>query len=282
MNDEPPSTNRKGLFARLIPSVLGEPGDRKQILKLLHSAERRNVLGREALTMIEGVFQVSEMQVRDIMIPRAQMAVVNEEDSIETMLQTAIESGHSRFPVFDDECETVVGILLAKDLLRYLSPDATETFELDDVLRPCMFIPESKRLNVLLREFRSSKNHMAVVIDEYSAVAGLVTIEDVLEQIVGEIDDEHDKVDIGHSILQRGPGRYTIKALTPVEDFNQFFKTNFDEEKFDTIGGFITQYFGHLPKRDEKVCVNDFNFKVIKADSRRVHLLEMTINSPAG
>lgn len=282
MNDEPPSTRRKGLFARLLPSLLGEPGDRKQILKLLHSAERRNVLGREALSMIEGVFEVSEMQVRDIMIPRAQMAVVNEEDGIDTMLQTAIESGHSRFPVFDDEHETVIGILLAKDLLRYLSPETTEIFELDDVLRPCMFIPESKRLNILLREFRASKNHMAVVIDEYGAVAGLVTIEDVLEQIVGEITDEHDKAEIEQGIMQRGPGRYTIKALTPVEDFNQFFKTDFDEEKFDTIGGFITQYFGHLPKRDEKVSVNDFNFKVIKADSRRVHLLEMTIDSPAG
>ena len=281
MNEEPPSTKRKGLFARLLPSVLGEPDDRKQILKLLHSAERRNVLGREALNMIEGVFQVSEMQVRDIMIPRAQMAVVNEDDNIKTMLQTAIESGHSRFPVFDDEHESVIGILLAKDLLRYLSPDITEPFELDDVLRPCMFIPESKRLNVLLREFRASKNHMAVVIDEYSAVAGLVTIEDVLEQIVGDITDEHDKAEFGQGILQRGPGRYTIKALTPVEDFNQFFKTDFDEEKFDTIGGFITQYFGHLPKRDEKVNVNNFSFKVIKSDSRRVHLLEMTIKSPA-
>jgi magnesium and cobalt transporter len=259
--------------------MLGEPGDRKQILKLLHAAERRNVLGREALTMIEGVFQVSEMQVRDIMIPRAQMAVVNEDDSIETMLQTAIESGHSRFPVFEDEQESVIGILLAKDLLRYLAPDMSEPFELDDVLRPCMFIPESKRLNILLQEFRASKNHMAVVIDEYSAIAGLVTIEDVLEQIVGDITDEHDKADFGQGILQRGPGRYTIKALTPVEDFNQFFKTEFDEEKFDTIGGFVTQYFGHLPKRDEKVSVDDYQFRVIKADSRRVHLLEMTINN---
>jgi len=275
-DDQPPSSSRKGWLERLTLSLLGEPSDREQILKYLRAAERRNLLGRDALSMIEGVFQVSEMQVRDIMIPRAQMAVVDEEDSIISMLRTVIESGHSRFPVIDDRQDSVIGILLAKDLLRYLTPGQNEEFVLDDVMRPAVFIPESKRLNVLLREFRASKNHMAVVIDEYGSSAGLVTIEDVLEQIVGEIDDEHDKAEIGQSILQREPSRYTIKALTPIEDFNQYFKTDFDEEKFDTIGGFITHYFGHLPRRDENVSIRDFNFKVIKADSRRIHLLEMT------
>lgn len=274
--DQPPSSSRKRWFERLTLSLLGEPSDREQILKFLRAAERRNLLGRDALSMIEGVFQVSEMQVRDIMIPRAQMAVVNEDDDIESMLKIAQESGHSRFPVIDDKQDTVIGTLLAKDLLRYLTPGQNEEFVLEDVMRPAVFIPESKRLNVLLREFRAIKNHMAVVIDEYGTPAGLVTIEDVLEQIVGEIDDEHDKAEIGQSILQREPFRYTIKALTPIEDFNEYFKTDFDEDKFDTIGGFITHYFGHLPKRDENVSIRNFNFKVVKADSRRIHLLEMT------
>ncbi len=280
-DDQPPSSSRKGWLERLTLSLLGEPGDREQILQLLRSAERRNLLGRDALSMIEGVFQVSEMQVRDIMIPRAQMATVNEDDAIGLMLETVIESGHSRFPVMDDKQESVVGILLAKDLLRYLRPGQTEEFVLEDVMRPAVFIPESKRLNILLREFRASKNHMAIVIDEYGSPAGLVTIEDVLEQIVGEIDDEHDRAEIGQSIMQRDPYRYTIKALTPIEDFNRYFHTDFDEEKFDTIGGFITHLFGHLPKRDEHVTIQDFDFRVIKADSRRIHLLELTTRPPA-
>jgi len=279
--DQPPSSSRKGWLERLTLSLLGEPSDREQILKLLRAAEHRNLLDRDALSMIEGVFQVSEMQVRDIMIPRAQMAVVNEEDDIEAMLKIARESGHSRFPVIDDRQDMVIGILLAKDLLRYLTPGKTEEFVLEDVMRPAIFIPESKRLNILLREFRASKNHMAVVVDEYGSPAGLVTIEDVLEQIVGEIDDEHDKDEIGQSIMQREPFRYTIKALTPIEDFNAYFKTDFDEDKFDTIGGFITNYFGHLPRRDEHIRIRNFDFKVIKADSRRVHLLEMTTRPTA-
>lgn len=279
--DQPPSPSRKGWLERLTLSLLSEPSDREQILKFLRAAERRNLLDRDALSMIEGVFQVSEMQVCDIMIPPAQMAVINEEDDIEVMLQTAQKSGHSRFPVIDDRQDSVIGILLAKDLLRYLTPGQDEEFVLEDVMRPAIFIPESKRLNVLLREFRASKNHMAVVVDEYGSTAGLVTIEDVLEQIVGEIDDEHDKAEIGQSIMQREPSRYTIKALTPIEDFNEYFKTDFDVDKFDTIGGFITHYFGHLPKRDEHVSIRNFNFKVVKADSRRIHLLEMTTEPSA-
>ena len=219
------------------------------------------------------------MQVRDIMIPRAQMVTVSRDDSIDDILPVIIESGHSRFPVVGENRDEVVGILLAKDLLRYRFDDS-ERFDLRELIRPAVFVPESKRLNVLLKEFRASRNHIAIVVDEYGGVAGMVTIEDVLEQIVGEIADEHD-IEEGTFILRRSDTNYIIKALTPIEDFNEYFGTRFSDEEFDTIGGLITHAFGHLPKRGETVQLDHLLFKVVRADNRRVHMLELTVQAAA-
>lgn len=263
---------------RLSQALLREPKDREQLVELMRDAQRRNLLDADALGMIEGVLQVSEMQVRDIMIPRAQMVVVSREATPEQILPIIIESGHSRFPVISDSRDEVVGILLAKDLLRYRLNGA-EGFDIRDVMRPAVFIPESKRLNVLLKEFRASRNHLAVVVDEYGGVAGMVTIEDVLEQIVGEIEDEHD-IDEGSYIRKRSETSYVLKALTPIEDFNDYFAAEFSDEEFDTIGGRVTQAIGHMPKRGESVVIENYQFKVLRADNRRVHMLAMTILPP--
>jgi magnesium and cobalt transporter len=247
------------------------------LIELLRDAQRRNLLDADALSMIESVLQVSELQVRDIMIPRAQMVVVNRDDTPADILAIIVESGHSRFPVIGENRDEVVGILLAKDLLRYRL-DGGQRFDIRDVLRPAVFIPESKRLNVLLNEFRASRNHMAIVVDEYGGVAGMVTIEDVLEQIVGDIADEHD-IEEGSFIRRRSETVYIIKALTPVEDFNAYFGTGFSDEEFDTIGGLVTHAFGHLPKRGETVTLSQLRFKVLRADSRRVQLLELSVSA---
>ncbi|MDH4273813.1 MAG: CBS domain-containing protein [Gammaproteobacteria bacterium] len=259
---------------RISQALLIEPKDRAQLVELLRDAEGRNLLEADSLAMIEGVLQVSEMQVRDIMIPRTKMVVVHRDESPLHYLPILLETRHSRFPVIGDNRDEVVGILLAKDLLTYFAQDDKEGFDIRDVLRPAVFIPESKRLNVLLREFRLSRNHMAIVVDEYGGVSGLVTIEDVLEQIVGDIADEYD-VDEDTNIMQHG-SVYTVKALTPVEDFNDYFSAHLSDEYYDTVGGLVTNAFGHLPKRGESVDIDLFRFKILRADNRRVHLLQVS------
>jgi magnesium and cobalt transporter len=270
-------SGQRSWLERLGQALAGEPKDRQELIELLRDAQRRNLLDADALSMIESVLQVSELQVRDIMIPRAQMVVVNRDDTAAAILAVIVESGHSRFPVIGENRDEVVGILLAKDLLRYRL-DAGQRFDIRDLLRPAVFIPESKRLNVLLNEFRASRNHMAIVVDEYGGVAGMVTIEDVLEQIVGDIADEHD-IEEGSFIRRRSETVYIIKALTPVEDFNAYFGTGFSDEEFDTIGGLVTHAFGHLPKRGETVTLSQLRFKVLRADSRRVQLLELSVSA---
>ena len=266
---------------KLGQALLKEPKDREQLTELLRNAQQRNLLDSDALSMIEGVLEVSEMQVRDIMIPRTQMVVVNNDVAPEDFLPIIIESAHSRFPVIGDNRDEVVGILLAKDLLVYFASNEKETFNIRDILRPAVFIPESKRLNVLLREFRASRNHMAMVVDEYGGVAGLVTIEDVLEQIVGDIEDEHDFEEDAF-IIKHSDTRYTAKALTPIEDFNETFSTNFNDDEFDTIGGLLTQAFGRVPKRGETKTIDRFVFKVLRADSRRILLMQVTLLEQTG
>mgnify|MGYP000898460800 CR=1 FL=1 len=283
MDDRPSSDTsqqHRSWFDRLSQALLREPRDREQLVGLLRDAQQRSLLDADALGMIESVLQVSEMQVRDIMIPRAQMVVVSKDAATEEMLPIIIESSHSRFPVISDSRDEVVGILLAKDLLRYRF-DGSSTFDIKDVMRPAVFIPESKRLNVLLKEFRASRNHLAIVVDEYGGVAGMVTIEDVLEQIVGDIEDEHD-IDEDAFIRKRSETRYVLKALTPIEDFNEYFGTAFSDEEFDTIGGRVVQAFGHVPKRGESVVIDSFEFKVLRADNRRVHMLGLTVLPPPG
>jgi magnesium and cobalt transporter len=261
---------------RLIQAFGGEPKDKEQLVQTLQDAKKRALMDSDALTMMEGVLQVAELRVRDIMIPRAQMVVVGRNDPLDKVLSIAIESNHSRFPVTGDDRSEVVGILLAKDLLNYCGEEGLRRFNMRDVLRAAVFVPESKRLNVLLREFRSSRNHMAIVVDEYGTAAGLVTIEDVLEQIVGEIEDEYD-FDEGASILKRSEHEFTAKAHTPIDDFNEYFGSEFDDKDLDTIGGLVTQALGHLPKRGEKVIIGRFQFKVLRADSRRIHLLNIRL-----
>ena len=268
-------TSSRSWLERLSFALLGEPKDREQLVELLRDAQQRELLDPEALTMIEGVLQVAEMQVRDIMVPRAQMAVVERDAPLEEILPVVIESAHSRFPVIGDNRDEVVGILLAKDLLAYYGQDNAKGFNVRDILRPAVFIPESKRLNVLLNEFRASRNHMAIVVDEYGGVAGLVTIEDVLEQIVGEIVDEHD-IEEDTYIKKHNDNVYAVKALTPIEEFNHYFFANFSDEEFDTIGGLVMHRFGRLPRRGEVISIDRFRFKVLNADSRRIHLLQVT------
>jgi magnesium and cobalt transporter len=230
--------------------------------------------------MIEGVFQVSEMQVRDIMVPRSHLVVIQESMGVDDMLAIVANSGHSRFPVVDESLDEVVGILLAKDLAHYSDDSSRDNFEIKDILRPAVFVPESKRLNVLLKDFRESRNHMAMVIDEYSGVAGLVTIEDVLEQIVGEIDDEHDAADVTN-IRRSGFQLYSVRGLTPLEEFNQYFDSNLSHEKFDTIAGLVSFELGHLPGRGEELTIGNFHFKIISANSRRINNMQVSLLSGA-
>lgn len=261
---------------RLTQALLGEPLDRDKLVEQLRDAEEHNILDAEALSMIEGVMQVADIQVRDVMIPRAQMVVVESDCEPDEFVKTVVESGHSRFPVVGDRRDDVEGILLAKDLLSYFaSGNSRAKFSMRDYIRPAVFIPESKRLNVLLRDFRSKRNHMAIVADEYGGVSGLVTIEDVLEQIVGEIDDEHDTEDAPF-VRRLRSGEYTVKALTPIEDFNEYFNTEFSAEEFDTIGGLVIKALGHLPTRGETQNIEGLQFEVLRADKRRVHLLGVT------
>jgi len=261
---------------RLSQALLGEPKDREQLIALLRDAQGRGLFDIDAQAMIEGVLQVAEMQVRDIMIPRSQMVVVNRDADPEELIAIAIESGHSRFPVIGDSRDEVVGVLLAKDLLRYSSRRDPEQFSVRELLRPAVFVPESKRLNVLLKEFRASRNHLAIVVDEYGGVAGMVTIEDVLEQIVGEIEDEHD-IDEESFIRKYSDANFTVKALTPIEDFNDYFSSEFSDEEFDTIGGLVTHKLGRLPKRGETIIIDNMSFKILNADNRRIRLMKVTL-----
>ncbi len=270
--------NTKTWLERLAQALLGEPQDREQLITLLRDSEQRNLFDSDALGMIEGVLQVSEMQARDIMIPRSQMVVLERDSDIENILPIVVESNHSRFPVIGDSLDEVIGILLAKDLLPYFVSNNKSKFYLRDIIRQAIVIPESKRLNILLNEFRSSRNHMAIVVDEYGGVSGLVTIEDVLEQIVGDIEDEHD-IDEDAFIKDHGDQNYTIKALTPIEDFNEHFMSSFSTDKYDTLGGLLLNRIGHLPKRGEIIEIDGYNFKILRADNRRIHLLYMTIIS---
>ncbi|OED45005.1 magnesium/cobalt efflux protein [Endozoicomonas sp. (ex Bugula neritina AB1)] len=252
-----------------------EPKDRNDLLTLLRNAGERGMLDHEALSIIEGAVQVADMQVREIMIPRSQMVCVDEDQEPKDFLSKVIQSAHSRFPVIGDTKDEVIGILLAKDLLPLILQ--TGKFNIKNHLRPATFIPESKRLNVLLREFRTNRNHMAIVIDEFGGVAGLVTIEDVLEQIVGDIEDETD-VDEDSFIktIDESAGTFIVKSLTPIDDFNEQFNTQFRDDEFDTIGGIVMQEFGHMPKRNESVEISGLRFDVINADGRRIRLLRVT------
>ena len=260
---------------RLGQAFSSEPQDREEVIEILRDAQKRDLFDAEVLAIIEGALQVGDLRVRDIMVPRSQMVVIEEDTSPEEFVSVVIESGHSRFPVIGDNRDEVEGILLAKDLLAYFAGRGGAEFNFADVTRPVVYIPESKRLNVLLNEFRASRNHMAIVADEYGGVAGLVTIEDVLEQIVGEIDDEHDIAE-DLFIKRLNNGEFTVKALTPIEDFNDYFATSFSDTEFDTIGGLVIKAFGHLPKRGELVEISSVHFRVLRADQRRVHLLRVT------
>ncbi|MBT0962698.1 HlyC/CorC family transporter [Denitromonas iodatirespirans] len=266
--DNPPS--RPSLLDRLSALLSPEPEDRDELMALLNSAFERNLLDADALSIIEGALQVSDMQVREVMVPRAQMDVIQLDAPMEAIADTVIDTAHSRFPVVGENRDDVIGILMAKDLLRYF---AGREFDLRDMLRPAVFVPESKRLNVLLREFRVSRNHMAIVVDEYGGVAGLVTIEDVLEQIVGDIEDEFDFDEVEDNIRIDQQGRYRVKATTEIEDFNEAFARDFSEEDCDTIGGLVIRHLGRLPKRGETILLDGLRITVLRADSRRVHTL---------
>jgi magnesium and cobalt transporter len=261
---------KPSLLERLSSILLREPEDREQLIALLHSAFERHLLDAEALSMIEGVLQVSETQVRDVMIPRSQTDMIDVAESPEHFIPFVIEKAHSRFPVFEDNRDNVIGILLAKDLLRFY---AEEEFNVREMLRPAVFVPESKRLNVLLKEFRANRNHIAIVVDEYGGVSGLVTIEDVIEQIVGDIEDEYDFDETEDNILADKSGRFRVKAITEINDFNNHFNTNFSDEGFDTVGGMVVSRFGRLPKRGESINIDGFTFQVLRADSRKVSVL---------
>jgi magnesium and cobalt transporter len=270
MND---ADGKPSLLERLSALILREPGDREQLIELLRSSYERNLLDSDALAMIEGVLQVSEMQARDIMVPRSQMDVIDINESPDRFIPFVIQTAHSRFPVIGQNKDDVIGILLAKDLLRYYAGE--EEFDVREMLRPAVFIPESKPLNVLLKEFRKNRNHIAIVVDEYGGVAGLVTIEDVLEQIVGDIEDEYDFDEVEDNIIQEKGGQYRVKAVTEIGDFNAAFGTRFSDQEFDTIGGVVLKRFGRVPKRGEQIGIEGLTFKVLRADSRRLHLLQV-------
>ena len=259
---------------RITQSMSGEPRDLAELVEHLREASERGLFDGDALVMLEGVLAVADMQVRDIMVPRSQMVFVERDESPDKLIELVVESGHSRFPVIGEDRDQILGILLAKDLLR-LRAAAEEDFEIREYMRPVVFVPESKRLNVLLKEFRRNHNHIAIVVDEYGGVCGLVTIEDVIEQIVGEIDDEHD-VEDEQTIRKDRPREFTVRALTPIVDFNRYFSTAFPDEDYDTIGGLIMQQFGRLPRRGETIKIGDLEFRIVRADRRRIDLLRVT------
>ncbi|OGT36067.1 MAG: magnesium/cobalt efflux protein [Gammaproteobacteria bacterium RIFCSPHIGHO2_12_FULL_37_14] len=282
MNDateENKSSNKSRTWLERLTALLArEPKNREQLTAVLRDAEERDVLSSDVLSMIERILLVSEMQVREVMVPKAQMVVVRKDSKLDKILPIVIESGHSRFPVVDVTSKDVVGMLLAKDFLKYLFQQGQQDFSMNNIIRPVIFVPQSKRLDILLREFRVNRNHIAIVIDEYGHVAGLVTIEDVLEQIVGEIEDEYDIDEEDGHIKKLDDGVCIVKASTSIEEFNAYFHSGFSDDEFDTIGGIVLQNFGHLPKRGEIIKIHSLRFKVLHADNRRLYLLEVKVS----
>jgi magnesium and cobalt transporter len=278
--DNPPSTSgsaNKGWLDKIVQTFAGEPKNKEELFEVISDAEQREVINPETKEMIEGVMEVSEMRVREIMIPRAQMRTIDIDQTVEEFLPILLDSSHSRFPVINEDKDHIEGILLAKDLLEYAFLPSKE-IELKNILRPAVIVPESKRVDVLLKEFQQKRYHMAIVVDEYGGVSGLVTIEDILELIVGEIEDEHDAEDEDKDgIRPLNKYTYSVKALTTLEDFNKFFETNFDEEEADTIGGIVLKAFGHMPEKDEKVMIDNIKFKVTNSDKRRLLQLKVTL-----
>jgi hemolysin (HlyC) family protein len=283
MSDEhPPSRNspQKSWVDKISHLLTGEPQDLDDLLEILREAREKRLLDTDALSMIEGVLQVSEMRVRDIMIPRIQMVVVPRDAELDTIFPLVLESAHSRFPVIEDDRSKVVGILLAKDLLAHALQN--KHLKVEEIMRPVNFVPESKRLNVLLKEFRTNRDHMAIVIDEYGLAAGLVTIEDVLEQIVGEIEDEYDEQEDEGYISQRSENEFMVKALTPIEEFDDYFSTHLETDEYDTVGGFIVSQMEHMPKKGESLVVDNLRFEIISADNRRLHLIKLKKTTNGG
>lgn len=279
MSEEPPSSNEsessesRSWIGRLFSGFAPEPKSREELLDIIKGAVENKVVDLEALSIIEGALDVAKQQVREIMVPRSQMVVIKEMETPEEFLPKVIESGHSRFPVIGETADDVKGILLAKDLLPLIL-NGSSNFSFDDVLRTANIIPESKRLNILLKEFREKRYHMAIVIDEYGGISGLVTIEDILEEIVGEIEDETDE-DERDFIRKVAENDYILKSLTPIEDFNHYFKAKLSNDEFDTVGGLVLQAFGHMPSRNESVEVENYKFRVLYSDSRKIHLLRV-------
>ena len=272
-DDYPPSSQQKSWLEKISHLLTGEPQDLNDLLEVLREAKARSVLDTEALTMIEGVLQVSQMRVRDIMIPRVQMIVLPKDSTLESILPLVIESGHSRYPVIDGDKSKVIGVLLTKDLLVKIFENKNLTVQ--EIMRSVSIVPESKRLNVLLKESRTNGNHMAVVVDEYGQAAGLVTIEDVLEQIVGDIEDEHDEQDDENYVFQRSENEFMLKALMPIDEFDEQFGTQFATDEYDTIGGFLVHELQHMPHKGERLTIENLKFEVVKVDSRRIHLIKL-------
>lgn len=281
MNDEPSPTshpsNQQSFFGKWLNFLKKEPHNKQELLTCLRNVAEKQVIDGGALSMLEGVLQIPEVRVREIMIPRSQMIVVEKDMSLQEILSVLLKTVHSRFPVIGESKDEVLGILLAKDLLPFGFSDVqpVQVFHLQSILRPVSFIPESKRLDILLQEFRTSRNHMAIVVDEYGGITGLVTIEDVLEQIVGNIEDEYDTED-DKLIRKYEDNSYLVRALTPVELFNDHFNTEFDDSSIDTIGGLVMRDFGHLPKKGEVTVISGYEFKILRADKRRIYLLQVS------
>ena len=266
---------------RVGQTLLGEPKDRDDLIDILRDAQQRGLVGPDVLAMIEGALQVSDLRVRDIMVARSQVVMLDVDAPMKEIVGMVIESGHSRFPVYRESRDEIEGIMLAKDIIPHIAKGETSALPIQDMMRPAVFIPETKRLNVLLRDFRSSRHHMAVVVDEYGGVSGLVTIEDVLEQIVGEIDDEHDVEDDDSFVKQQGENEFIVKAVMPLEDFNETFGTGFYDEEFDTVGGLLLKGFGHLPREGETMTQEDIRFEVLSADGRRIDLVRVDTSQRA-
>lgn len=282
MNDDKPhSTNgssKKGFFEKFSQLFQGEPKNREELVEVIQDANDRKLIDQDTKHMIEGVLEVSGLKVRDIMIPRSQMITIDKSQTVDQFLPIMIDSAHSRFPIINEDKDHVEGILLAKDLLKFVFSHESESFELSSILRPAVVVPESKRVDKLLKEFRSERYHMAVVVDEFGGVSGLITIEDILEEIVGEIEDEFDEDESAQEDIRRiNKSVFSVQALTPIDDFNGYFNTNFVDDEVDTIGGMIAHAFGHLPENGEIIELDQFQFKIIAADRRRIIQLQVKV-----
>ncbi|MGX9461844.1 CNNM family magnesium/cobalt transport protein CorC [Shewanella sp. A14] len=282
-DDIPPSTSahKKSWFDKINQLFQGEPQNREDLVDVIAGAEMRDLITEDTREMIKGVLEVSDLRVRDIMIPRSQIVTIQIDSSVDELLEIVMDSGHSRFPVVNEDKDHIEGILLAKDLIKYGFKQSDEPFTLAQVIRPAVVVPESKRVDVLLKEFRSQRYHMAIVVDEYGGVSGLVTIEDILEEIVGEIEDEFDHNSVGDTEIKKISSTvFMVKALTEIEDFNEACGTHFSDEEFDTVGGMVSHAFGHLPERNESIVINNIEFKVINADNRRLVQLRVKLPDP--